>query len=221
MKAAIKQFSAKGYHSTTVKDIADEAGVSAGLIYQYVSDKEDLLFLALQHIVQRNKEEVPRAAESVDDPIVALYRAVDAYSRVLAANQQAVLLTYRETKSLGPEYIERMKELEIETNQLIADRVEKCIEAGYLAQVHVELLVYRIIFGAHAWPLKHWRLRQIVSFEEYLDEVIHATWKAYLLPRGMSRYEALLRSGELQPTEVKPEQEVQETSKRKRRTNVA
>jgi len=204
-----------------VKDIADEAGVSAGLIYQYVSDKQDLLFLALQHIVQRNKEEMPRAVKGVKDPIARLYRAIDAYTRVLAANQQAVLLTYRETKSLKPEYIDRMKELELETNQLIADCLQECIEAGYLAQVHVELLVYRIIFGAHAWPLKHWRLRKIVTFNEYIDEVIHATWKAYLLPRGMSRYEALLRSGELQPTNVAVEADETEKPKRHRRSNVA
>ena len=221
IKAAITLFSDKGYHSTTVKDIADEAGVSAGLIYQYVSDKQDLLFLALQHIVQRNKEEMPKAVEGVEGSIARLYRAIDAYTRVIATNQQAVLLTYRETKSLKAEYIERMKELELETNQLIADCVDECIQAGYLAQVHVELLVYRIIFAAHAWPLKHWRLREIVSLNEYIDEVIHTTWKAYLLPRGMSRYEALLRSGELQPASVAAETEKGAKRKRGRRGGAA
>src|SRR3546814_2621744 len=68
VKAAIKLFSRMGYHAATVKDIADEAGVSAGLMYQYVSDKQDLLFLALQHIVQRNKEEMPSALQGITDP---------------------------------------------------------------------------------------------------------------------------------------------------------
>lgn len=189
VKAAIKLFSRMGYHAATVKDIAQEAGVSAGLMYQYVPDKQDLLFLALQHIVQRNKEEVPSALLGVEDPIARLYRAIDAYTRVMAANQQAVLLTYRETKSLKPEYIEQMKQLELDTNRLIEACATDCIRAGYLAPTNVELLVYRIIIAAHAWPLKHWRLRRIVTLDESLDQAIHAAWKDLLLPRGGSRYE--------------------------------
>jgi len=203
--AAIRRFSDVGYHVATIKDIAAEAGVSAGLIYQYVSDKQDLLFLALQHIVKRNKQEVPRALQGIEDPIARLYRAIDAYSRVISVNQQAVLLTYRETKSLKPEYIEQMKALELETNELIAACVEECIRAGYLAPTNVELLVYRIICAAHAWPLKHWRLRHITTLDEYLEQAIHAPWKSLLLPRGTSRYEELRRAGDLYPTNVDTE----------------
>lgn len=204
-KAAIKLFSRMGFYSTTVKDIADEAGVSAGLIYQYVNDKDDLLFLALQHIVRRNKEEVPKALKGVDDPLARLYKSIDAYARVIAANQQAVLLTYRESKSLKPAYIEKMKKLELETNELIAECVNECMRAGYVAQTNVELLVYRIICASHSWCLKNWRLRDIVSFEEYLEEAVHAPWKSLLLPRGISRYEELRRSGELLPVEIRDE----------------
>lgn len=207
VKAAIKLFSRMGYHAATVKDIADEAGVSAGLMYQYVPDKQDLLFLALQHIVQRNKEEVPSALLGVEDPIARLYRAIDAYTRVMAANQQAVLLTYRETKSLKPEYIEQMKQLELDTNRLIEACVTDCIRVGYLAPTNVELLVYRIIIAAHAWPLKHWRLRHIVTLDEYLDQAVHAAWKDLLLPRGSSRYEELRRAGELRPAHLASESE--------------
>ena len=59
--AAITLFNRQGYFSTTVKDIAKEAGFSAGLIYHYVLDKQDVLFLALQQIVETNKEQIPAA----------------------------------------------------------------------------------------------------------------------------------------------------------------
>lgn len=198
--AAITLFTRVGYHAASVKDIADEAGVSAGLLYQYVPDKQDLLFLALQHIVRRNKEEIPAGLQGVEDPLARLYTAIEAYTRVIATNRQAVLLTYRETKSLKPEYIERMKQLELETNGLIGECVEACIRAGYLAPTNVELLVYRIIVAAHAWALKHWRLQKIVSLDDYLEQAIHACWMALLLPKGTRRYEELYREGGLQVT---------------------
>lgn len=199
VQAAITLFSRVGYYAATVKDIADEAGVSAGLVYQYVPDKQDLLFLALLHIVQRNKQEIPAALEDVEDPLARLHISIEAYTRVIAANQQAVLLTYRETKSLKPEYIERMKDLELETNALIADCVADCINAGYLANTNIELLVYRIITGAHAWALKHWRLPKIVSLDEYLAQSIHACWTPLLLHKGTRRYAELARDGKLMP----------------------
>lgn len=201
VKAAIKLFSRMGYHAATVKDIAQEAGVSAGLMYQYVPDKQDLLFLALQHIVQRNKEEVPSALLGVEDPIARLYRAIDAYTRVMAANQQAVLLTYRETKSLKPEYIEQMKQLELDTNRLIEACATDCIRAGYLAPTNVELLVYRIIIAAHAWPLKHWRC---VASSRWMSSRPGDPCRLedLLLPRGSSRYEELRRAGELRPVHL-------------------
>ena len=40
---AVKLFSKNGYDRTTVQQVAKKAGVSTGLIYQYVRDKEDLL----------------------------------------------------------------------------------------------------------------------------------------------------------------------------------
>jgi AcrR family transcriptional regulator len=200
VQAAITLFTRVGYNAATVKDIADEAGVSAGLVYQYVPDKQDLLFLALQHIVQRNKEEIPAALEGVQDPLARLYVSIDAYTRVIAANQQAVLLTYRETKALKREYIERMKQLELETNALIAECIEECIRAGYVADTNVELLVYRVITAAHAWALKHWRLPTIVSLEDYLEKAIHACWTALLLPKGTQRYAELRKAGVLGPS---------------------
>lgn len=186
--AAIKHFSDAGYHHTTVKEIADTAGVSAGLVYQYVPDKQDLLFIALQHIVQRNLEEIPAAVEGVEDPVRRLYLSVQAYTRVIAANREAVVLTYRETKSLKPEYIRVMQQLELKTNALIAEEIDGCVRAGYLTATNTELLVYRIIMGAHTWALKYWRLKKIVSLEQYTEENIHSCWTVLLTASGAARY---------------------------------
>ena len=43
METALKLFSEKGYHATSISMIAKEAGVAAGLMYNYFSSKEELL----------------------------------------------------------------------------------------------------------------------------------------------------------------------------------
>lgn len=196
-QAAISLFSRQGFHTVTVKDIAEEAGVSAGLVYQYVSDKHDLLFLALRHITQRNKQEIPAALAGIKEPLLRLHVAIDAYTRVIAANGPAVLLTYRETKSLKREFIEEMKQLELETNALIEQCMDECIAGEFMARTDVKLLTYRIIIAAHGWALKHWKLSRMLTLEEYLEEAIHACWKPLLLPKGQRRYKKLQGDGAL------------------------
>ncbi len=43
--AALELFQAKGYESTTTKEIAEAAGVAIGTVFMYANDKRDLLFL--------------------------------------------------------------------------------------------------------------------------------------------------------------------------------
>jgi AcrR family transcriptional regulator len=48
IEAALRVFAIKGFHKATNRDIAEEAGISAGLIYWYFKDKEDLFFSILR-----------------------------------------------------------------------------------------------------------------------------------------------------------------------------
>jgi TetR/AcrR family fatty acid metabolism transcriptional regulator len=51
--AALKVFGKKGYHNTTISDIARQAGVSEATIYEYFEGKEDLLFAIPGEITDR------------------------------------------------------------------------------------------------------------------------------------------------------------------------
>jgi AcrR family transcriptional regulator len=190
VKMAITLFCRKGYHVTTVKEIAQAAGVSPGLIYQYVTDKEDILFLALQFIVHTTKQVVPAGISKVDQPILKFVAAFKEYCQVMDENRHAVVLTYRETKSLTPEHREAIKNMELETNELIADCVKACISAGYFRMINVELFVYQAIMIAHTWALKHWRLHEVTTIEDYirinLDNLLNSVltkegWRHYLM----------------------------------------
>ena len=192
--AAIKLFSRQGFHSTTVKDIASQARVSAGLVYHYVHDKQDLLFLSLMHIVETNRQEIPAALHGVSDPLLKVKRAMDAYARVMSANRDAVLLTYRETKSLTRAYREVLKSMELDTNRLIESCIDECVALKLMQPVDTELLTYQLVVLAHAWALKHWRLQQLTSLEDYIAHSIHSVWISKLTGPGLRRYVQLCKT---------------------------
>lgn len=53
MKAALSMYEKKGYHKSTVDDIAAEAGVSTGIAYRYFRNKKDLLLSVISYGVEK------------------------------------------------------------------------------------------------------------------------------------------------------------------------
>jgi AcrR family transcriptional regulator len=68
-RAAYKVVSRKGYYNFTLKDIAREAGLSAGLVHYYFKDKQDLLLNLLKEINSNIKSYLNRELIKSDDPL--------------------------------------------------------------------------------------------------------------------------------------------------------
>ncbi|HWD21599.1 MAG TPA: TetR/AcrR family transcriptional regulator [Burkholderiales bacterium] len=165
--AAIALFGKRGYHASTIRDIAAAAGVSVGLIYQYFGDKEDVLFLAILDVLDSYRRRIPLVTAGIADPLERLRAAVHAYCSVIDANVDATVLAYRETKSLRRARRNVIKQKEADTNALLARYVEDCIAAGLFdKRLDVALFVYQIVMFAHAWALKAWHWR--MSVDEYV-----------------------------------------------------
>ncbi len=49
LDAALEVFAARGFKSASIKDIAEAAGISQGLMYHYFKSKEDLLAATIKH----------------------------------------------------------------------------------------------------------------------------------------------------------------------------
>ena len=52
-RAALKLFTRQGFHGTTVRDIARQAGVSMGKLYLYYPTKEDIFIGLVRHMEQK------------------------------------------------------------------------------------------------------------------------------------------------------------------------
>ncbi|MFN8373779.1 MAG: helix-turn-helix domain-containing protein [Anaerolineae bacterium] len=65
LEAAVKVFAAKGYHRATIPDIAREAGIAVGTIYNYFGKKDDLLLALLHHVNESDQrsDDLALAAE--------------------------------------------------------------------------------------------------------------------------------------------------------------
>ena len=95
VRAAVQRFAINGYHRTTIKEIADAAGVSPGLIYSYVKDKEELLLFVFMAIFKKYQDEIPKQLEGMTDPLRRFCTAVRAYCESVGSNVGATVVGIR------------------------------------------------------------------------------------------------------------------------------
>ncbi|MCR8842376.1 TetR/AcrR family transcriptional regulator [Paenibacillus sp. SC116] len=74
--AAMVLFVKKGYHATSVEDVAKQANISKGLLYNYYKGKEDLLASMIQVRIEEIAEVIETAA-TIKTPIEQLRYIVD------------------------------------------------------------------------------------------------------------------------------------------------
>lgn len=67
-KAALELFSTRGFHQTSISEIAKKAGVSKGLMYNYYDSKEALLHAILYEVFE-GSEDFMRQLEQIQDPL--------------------------------------------------------------------------------------------------------------------------------------------------------
>ena len=102
LRAAVKLFSDKGYYTTTISQIAREAGVSTGLIYQYFGDKDDILLLSLKLVLETYEKEIPPRLEGIKHPLDRLCMALWAYCTIVDGLREAITLLAGCTSSGSP-----------------------------------------------------------------------------------------------------------------------
>ncbi len=184
VRAAVKLFSEDGYYTTTIQQIARQAGVSTGLIYQYFRDKDDILFLSLKMVLDSYENEIPTQLAGVEHPVERLCVAVWAYCHIVDGLREATVLAYRSTKSLRPDRRVLIKDAESRTNRLIEQCLHACVEGGYMQPLNEYLASYQLVMYAHSWALKHWVLREHYSLESYIGEGIKLMIEPFLTAKG-------------------------------------
>jgi AcrR family transcriptional regulator len=68
LDAAVRVFAHRGYHTSRVGDVAEEAGVAYGLVYHYFASKEDVLRAVFRETWRELVEAVRAVEESAEPP---------------------------------------------------------------------------------------------------------------------------------------------------------
>ena len=106
MAAAKTVFARKGFHATTIADIAKQAGLAYGLVYWYFDSKDDLFHALMAVEEQALRRHVSSALTALGDgggeaPFRA---AVQATFEFFEADKATVKLLFRDAYALGDRF---------------------------------------------------------------------------------------------------------------------
>jgi len=108
LRTSARVFAEKGYHPTTMRDIARETQVSLAGLYYYCKSKEELLFLIQDNCFGRVLARLEERLKDTPDPVERLRLVVDNHLSFFAANMAEMKVLSHEAESLAGELRERV-----------------------------------------------------------------------------------------------------------------
>jgi AcrR family transcriptional regulator len=193
LAAAARLMERDGSKSVSMQAVAAEAQVSVGLIYSYFGGKNDLLLAVIVDVLEHFEAEVPRAiAAAGEDPVHRLVAAFRAYCEVIDQHRHAAVLTYRESKGLTADGLDKIKELEVATSEPLRQILKDGIAAQIFQPIDTDLVAYNLLLLAHAWALKHWYFQRTLSLDTYVRKQTALTLAALIAPRSRRKYAPLI-----------------------------
>lgn len=171
-----------------IADLAKEVGVSVGTIYQYVASKEDILFLVVEDILETYRIEVPKTMEGIEDPVERLAAGFRAYCGIVDSRRAATLLGYQESRNMHREGLEKVKELELETNRYFIECISEAVDQGRFVCANPDLAAFNLVISAHTWALKHWYMKGRFNLEQFITTQLAMTLRALLADKFRASY---------------------------------
>ena len=158
---ACSKFFKKGYHKTTIREIAVASGMSMGQLYHYISSKDEVLFLIYKHMqMVWYNHLVESGVEAIEDPMQRLNKALRHTLEFMVANKDLILFIYTETKYLDKKHLRVVLEMDDKTvvgfwRRLLKETGLK-LPPGSSYDFCANFISYLMVF----LPLRGWNLEE-------------------------------------------------------------
>lgn len=168
IQSAIYLFKQKGFHRTTTREIAEQAGFSIGTLYEYVRTKEDVLFLVYEAINDYVYEHLQAIIEKSEPSVTNIIAMIDHYFRLMDEMQEEVLILYQEIKSLPTEKRDIVLQQERDMVQLFKQAIMPLV-AHTFTEKEIEVIVNNIFVQGQMWGFRRWLLQRTFTLDEYIQ----------------------------------------------------
>ena len=170
LAAASRIFREKGYHATSVRDIAESVGLLKGSLYHYIRSKEDLLARLFEGALEQTIAELETIAARRDPAPARLRDMVRAYVDSVTANLDAVSLYLREWRALPAPQLARVRSRRRAMRSLFEDVINDGVRTREFAVGDAKVAALAIL-GMCNWLYEWYRPRGRLGADELASEL--------------------------------------------------
>lgn len=160
----------KGFHGTSIRDVAAACNMSMGQLYHYIASKDDILYL-----VHRRMQEVwfghlsDAGMDRISDPRQRLENTLRLTLNFIHHNKELILFIYTETKYLEREHLRQV--LEIDDKNIVGfyrNLLAQLPAAGLderTADTAANLVAFIMVFlSLRGWNLREDELQENIDY---------------------------------------------------------
>lgn len=145
LEAATRLFKEKGYHNTSMQDLADALGVQKGSLYYYIESKEELLRRLLKRAASFLGARIDEIYAADLSLVEKLRRALENHAETMMDNLDLVAVYLYEYRNLPPQRLEEALVAREHYEQVLMRILQDGIVAGDFRPVNVKITVYGLL----------------------------------------------------------------------------
>jgi AcrR family transcriptional regulator len=144
--AALRLFKEKGYHATSMRDIAEEVGINKGSLYSYIRSKEDLLIPVFERAMGVLLAQIETIATDVSlAPTERLKRAIHAHVTAVADNLDVLTVYLSEWRQLAAESLTTVRAQRERYAGLFLQILQDGVQAGEFRVMDTRIVALGLI----------------------------------------------------------------------------
>ena len=176
-RAGIKRIYKHGYEAMRLRDLADDVGIQAGSLYNYIRQKDEFLFDIMFDIMSELHSGLEAELSGAAGPVDALTRFIHFHVVWHTARKEEVFIGNMELRSLAPARRKKVVDLRDQYEAKLRRILEDGNAAGAWAVADPQLTVFATIAaltGVCTWYSPRGRMTQADIVDFYTDYVFSA-----------------------------------------------
>lgn len=178
-RSAARIFHRKGYHATSINDIAAAVGLTKAGLYYYIKGKQDLLFAIMGFAMDQLDEQVIEPARRVQDPQARLETIVARHARLITQDSSALTILVNELEGLLPDDRADIIGRQRDYVDFIADTLAALRDEGKVVGLDPTVGAFSLV-GMILWISRWYRTDGRLDGDEVVAEVTRMAISAVL-----------------------------------------
>lgn len=163
-------FAAKGYHGTTLEEIARKMGISKPALYYHIKNKAEILREVIGRIMEP-MEEVARVGRSELPPTQRIEQMVTLLVKFAVERTETTLIAFEQNKMLPRKSQEALRRRQKEVELVLQETLEEGKEKGIFDFNDIKITSFTILATAN-WVYHWYKPGAGLSYKQIADQII-------------------------------------------------